>query len=97
MKKNTTTTKNTRTPAEIFAFLHSVKSKETICSERLVNSDVQIAVKYGIVIAEVWPVAFGFEVWYSMKPNCNIFNPYFAKHKRFDTQSEVDEFLTELL
>ena len=76
MKKTTTNGKNTRTPAEIFAFLHSVEGKKTAewYSPRLAEKDnVTIIVDCkGMPVGEVWVYAMDrIMVAYCPKTNNN--------------------------
>ena len=99
----------TKTKTEIFAFL---KARQEVLKNRTVNLEMTttyvlkndncrpLVNALGLTIAEVWSVPGGYDVWYDMKDNCNIFNPRFKHRKAFrgnDAEIKMNAFCVELI
>ena len=95
--------KNTKSATNIFAMLRNHEANHdkfytTYANKR--DNCTPITDIYGVCVAEKWSVENGFDVWFCMSAECDIFNPRFTRKHTFrgdNAETACNEFLNELV
>lgn len=95
--------KNTKSATEIFEILRNHEANHDRWYTTYANKHdncTPITDIYGVCVAEKWSVDGGYDVWWYMKDECDIFNARFARKRTFrgdNAETACNEFLYELV